>query len=161
MNCNPLMGLCCRVKQWIPSLDFPSGAVGKESACQCRRCKRGGCDPGLGRTPREGTGNTLHYSCLENPTDRGAWWAQSMGLQRDRYNWAHTHALLNVNLYFSKINVRSRQYFITPLSYLHKAPSVIFKICRLLRMSTCIISLNSISFPFDDDLKLKIYFIRF
>ena len=89
---------------------------------------------------------------------------QSTGSQRGRYNWAYTHALLNVNLYFSKINVRSlrpRQYFITPLSYLHKAPSMIFNICRLLIMSTCIISLNSISFPFDDDLKLKMYFIGF
>ena len=31
--------------------------------------------PGLERTPREGNGNPLQYSCLENPMDRGAWWA--------------------------------------------------------------------------------------
>ena len=31
--------------------------------------------PGSGRSPGEGNGNPLHYSCLENPTDRGAWWA--------------------------------------------------------------------------------------
>ena len=31
--------------------------------------------PGLGRSPGEGHGNPLHYSCLENPMDRGAWWA--------------------------------------------------------------------------------------
>ena len=31
--------------------------------------------PGLGRTPGEGNGNALQYSCLENPMDRGAWWA--------------------------------------------------------------------------------------
>ena len=30
----------------------------------------------------EGNGNPLQYSCLENPTDRGAWWLQSMGSQR-------------------------------------------------------------------------------
>ena len=30
--------------------------------------------PGLGRSPGEGNGNPLHYSCLENPMDRGAWW---------------------------------------------------------------------------------------
>ena len=29
----------------------------------------------LGRSPREGNGNPLQYSCLENPMDRGAWWA--------------------------------------------------------------------------------------
>ena len=31
--------------------------------------------PGSGRSPGEGNGNPLQYSCLENPTDRGAWWA--------------------------------------------------------------------------------------
>ena len=31
--------------------------------------------PGSGRSPGGGHGNTLQYSCLENPIDRGAWWA--------------------------------------------------------------------------------------
>ena len=34
-----------------------------------------GSIPGLGRSPGEGNGNPLQYSCLENPMDRGAWWA--------------------------------------------------------------------------------------
>ena len=34
-----------------------------------------GSIPGLGRSPREGNGNPLQYSCMENPMDRGAWWA--------------------------------------------------------------------------------------
>ena len=34
-----------------------------------------GSIPGLGRTPGEGSGNPLQYSCLENSMDRGAWWA--------------------------------------------------------------------------------------
>ena len=34
-----------------------------------------GSIPGLGRSPREGNGNPFQYSCLENPMDRGAWWA--------------------------------------------------------------------------------------
>ena len=34
-----------------------------------------GSVPGLGRSPREGSGNPLQYSCLGNPMDRGAWWA--------------------------------------------------------------------------------------
>ena len=40
-------------------------------------CKAGdlGSIPGLGRSPGEGNGNPLQYSCLENPMDRGAWWA--------------------------------------------------------------------------------------
>ena len=31
--------------------------------------------PGLGRSPGEGNGNLLQYSCLDNPMDIGAWWA--------------------------------------------------------------------------------------
>ena len=34
-----------------------------------------GLIPGLGRSPGGGNGNHLQYSCLENPMDRGAWWA--------------------------------------------------------------------------------------
>ena len=47
-----------------------------------------GSIPGSGRSPGEGNGNSLQYSCLENPIDRGAWhtvaWLQSMGSQRVR-----------------------------------------------------------------------------
>ena len=45
---------------------------GKESTCQCRRCKRCSLIPGSGRSPGEGNGNPLQYSCLENPMDRWA-----------------------------------------------------------------------------------------
>ena len=41
-----------------------------------------GLIPGSGRSPGEGGGNPLQYSCLENSMDREAWWLQSMGLQR-------------------------------------------------------------------------------
>ena len=50
----------------------------KEPTCQCKRCKKHGymdLIPGSGRLPGEGHGNPLQYSCLENPMDRGAWWA--------------------------------------------------------------------------------------
>ena len=42
--------------------------------------------PGSGRYPEGGPGNSLQYSCLENPMDRGAWWATVLGAQRARYN---------------------------------------------------------------------------
>ena len=41
-----------------------------------------GSVPGSGRSPEEGNGNALLYSCLENPMDRGAWQLQSMRSQR-------------------------------------------------------------------------------
>ena len=43
---------------------------GKESACPTGDL---GSIPGSGRSPGEGDGNALQYSCLENPMDRGAW----------------------------------------------------------------------------------------
>ena len=50
----------------------PGGSDGKESTCNARYV---GSVPELGRSPGEGNGNPLQYSCLENPMDRGAWWA--------------------------------------------------------------------------------------
>ena len=40
--------------------------------------------PGLGRSPGEGNGNQLQYSCLEHPMDRGAWWAIVHGVTKSR-----------------------------------------------------------------------------
>ena len=48
---------------------------GKDPACQCRRRKDTASIPGLGRSPGERRGNPFQCSCLENPTDRGTWWA--------------------------------------------------------------------------------------
>ena len=58
---------------------FPGGSEVKASAWN-----EGdpGSIPGLGRSPGEGNGNPLQYSCLENPMEGGTWWAKSMGLQR-------------------------------------------------------------------------------
>ena len=39
-----------------------------------------GSIPGLGRSPGEGDGNPLHYPCLGNPVERGAWWTAVHGL---------------------------------------------------------------------------------
>ena len=69
----------------MAQLSFPGGSDGKESACSARDL---GSIPGLGRSPGEGNGYPLQYSCLENhieepgrlqsmenPKDREAWWA--------------------------------------------------------------------------------------
>ena len=60
-------------------MGFPCRSVGKESACNV---EDPGSIPGLGRSPGEGNGNPLQYSCLENPTDRGAWQATVHGVAR-------------------------------------------------------------------------------
>ena len=56
----------------LSALGFPGGSDGKASACNVGDL---GSIPGLGRSPGEGHGNPLQYSCLENSIDRGAWWA--------------------------------------------------------------------------------------
>ena len=43
-----------------------------------------GSIPGLGRSPGEGNGNPLQYSCLENPMDRRAWWATVHGVAQNQ-----------------------------------------------------------------------------
>ena len=50
---------------------FPCGSADKESTSNAGDL---GSIPGLGRSPGEGNGNPLQYSCLENPMDGGAWW---------------------------------------------------------------------------------------
>ena len=63
------------MKGFSASLDmrgFRSGSEVKASACNAGDL---GSIPGLGRSPGEGNGNPLLYSCLENPMDGGAWWA--------------------------------------------------------------------------------------
>ena len=48
-------------------------------------CNAGGAGsiPGLGRSPGEGNGNPLQYSCLGNPMDRGSWWAKVHGIPKE------------------------------------------------------------------------------
>ena len=52
-----------------------------------------GSIPGLGRSPGEGNGNPLQYSCLGNHTDRGAWRAMFRGVRRVRRAWVTEHSL--------------------------------------------------------------------
>ena len=58
---------------------FSDGSDSKESACNARDL---GSIPGLGRSPGEGNGNPLQYSCLENPIDGGAWRATVHGVAK-------------------------------------------------------------------------------
>ena len=53
-------------------IGLPCSSDGKESAC---KAGDPGVIPGSGRSPGEGNGNPLQYSCLENSMDRGAWQA--------------------------------------------------------------------------------------
>ena len=64
---------------------IPHSSVGKESAC---KAGNPGSTLRLGRSPGEGNGNPLQYSCLENPMDRGAWQGTVHGVARVRLDLA-------------------------------------------------------------------------
>ena len=65
----------CQVKGFI------GGSDGKVSACNAGDL---GSIPGSGRSPGEGNGTPLQYSFLENPMNRGAWWATVHGVAKSR-----------------------------------------------------------------------------
>ena len=60
---------------------LPWGSDGKASGYNAGDL---GSIPGLGRSPGEGNGNPLQYSCLENPMDGEAWWATVHGVAKSQ-----------------------------------------------------------------------------
>ena len=65
-------------------MGFPGGSVIKNSPANAGDIRDVGFIPGLGRSPGGGNGNQLQYSCLENPMDRGTWWATIYGVAKSR-----------------------------------------------------------------------------
>ena len=72
-------------KLYTNSKGFPDGSVVKNPPANARDIES---VPESGRSPGEGNGNPLQYSCLGNPTDRGAWWYTVHGVARVGYNLA-------------------------------------------------------------------------
>ena len=66
-------------------MGFPGGSAVKNLSANTGDV---GSIPGSGRSPGEGNGNPLQYSCLENPTDRRAWEATVYGVPRVRHDLA-------------------------------------------------------------------------
>ena len=63
---------------------FPGGSVLKNLATNAADSGDGSSIPGLGRFHGGGNGNPHHYSCLENPMDRGAWWPTIHGIPKSQ-----------------------------------------------------------------------------
>ena len=70
---------------------FPGGSEVKASACNAGDL---GLIPGSGRSPGEGNGNPLQYSCLENPMDGRAWWATVHGVAKSQTRWIDFTSLM-------------------------------------------------------------------
>ena len=63
----------------VTIMGFPGDSAGKESACNAGDL---GSILGWGRPPGKGNGYPLHYSCLKNSMNRGAWWATVHGVAK-------------------------------------------------------------------------------
>ena len=81
LNCSgPLvMRIFFSSKHFI-AVGFAGGTVVKNPPADAEDAGDSGSAPGSGRSPGGGHGNPLHYSCLGNPMDRGAWWATVHGV---------------------------------------------------------------------------------
>ena len=55
-----------------------------------------GSIPGSGRSPGEGNGNPLQYSCLENPMDRGVWWARIQVVTKESAQFSTIRQLIKL-----------------------------------------------------------------
>ena len=86
---------------------FIGSVSDKEPACQCRRHKKPGFNPRLGRFPGEGNGNPLWYSCLENPMDTGAWRATVHGVTKRQtcQRCLSTHSCYIPSIFILKLGV--------------------------------------------------------
>ena len=75
------------------SLGFPGGSAGKESTCSAGDA---GSVPGSGRSSGGGHGNSLQYSCLKNPMNRGAWQTTVHGVAKNqtRLKPLNTHTIV-------------------------------------------------------------------
>ena len=92
-------------------MGFPDGTSGKEPTCQCRLDIRdAGSIPGSGRSPGEGNGNPLQYSCLENLMDRGVWRATVHGSRRVGHVWSDLAHMNTICIYHSSIHYSNILY---------------------------------------------------
>ena len=86
----------CHCHFWHITYRLKNGSEGKASACKVEDL---GLIPGSGRSPGEGNGNLLQYSCLENPMDGGAWWATVHGAAK---SWTWLSAFTFISLLLCK-----------------------------------------------------------
>ena len=63
-----------------------------------------GLIPGSGRSPRGGHGNPLQYSCLENPMDRGVWWATVLGVTKSQTGLKQL-SMMHLHLFLTHLHI--------------------------------------------------------
>ena len=91
----------------IEKQGFPGGASGKEAPTNAGDIRDAGLIPGPGRSPEEGHGNPLQYSCLGSPMDRGAQWATAHGVTDSQTQLSiHTpHMCVYMCMYITRVYI--------------------------------------------------------
>ena len=120
----------------VLDVGLPGCSVGKESACNAGDL---GLIPGSGRSPEEGNGNPLQYSCLENPMDREAWRATVHGVTRVGHNLAtkppNSWCVFILNFLLLQVKI-------VGLAGRERGAKIIYILCKVFRLRTKIHSLN-------------------
>ena len=93
-------------------MGFPGGSEVKAFACNAGDL---GLIHGSGRSPGEGNGNPLQYSCLENPMDRGAWQATIHGIAKSRTRLSDFTLSLSLKAFICRIWLNV--FFVIALDY--------------------------------------------
>ena len=82
---------------------LPRCLSSKESACQCRDSRDAGLIPGSGRSPGGGNGHLLQHSCLENPMDKGVWWATVHGGHKESDMTEQQQSIYSLSAFHSPV----------------------------------------------------------
>ena len=107
---------------------LPKCLSSKESSCNAGDTKDMGLISGSRRFPGGGHGNAHQYSCLENPMERGAWWAMLHGVAKSQTQlkwmsiYTHTHTLTRVSHIFSIYNPLVGLTVSSPTLFLYTVP---------------------------------------
>ena len=134
IRCNALF-VCVLVAQsllwlhglWPARISCPWNSPGKNIGVGSHFLLSGSCNagnlgsiPGSGRSPGEGNGNPLQYSCLENSISRGVWWVTVHGVTKSRCKWV-TNTGLSLEVQSMHLNY---QILIFKLSFKHWASEI-------------------------------------
>ena len=119
-------------------VSFPGGSEVKAPACNAGDL---GLIPGSGRSPGEGNGNPLQYSCLENPMDRGAWWAIVHRVTKSRtrlsdFTFTLFRNYFGTSYYFASSNSSLTSYFSHSPCWLTSNPPNVLVCAKLLQCPT-------------------------
>ena len=121
--------------------------MGKEFACNAGGTRDTSLSPVLERSPGEGNGNPLQYSCLGNPMDRGAWRATVHGVTKSWTQLSEAHVRIDLILFKTAILFSKCGYhFVFPppinqnyysLSLSHLVLSVVWILATLIVVQCC------------------------